>query len=159
MSVRSACKAERADRDFEPVTKRAIVLYVEDEECDLLFMQAAFDWAGRGEVLRSAVDGREAMNYLDGTGPFADREQYPLPSLVMLDLNLPIYSGFEVLRWIRQRPALNSLPVIVFSSSTRPDDKAKAIELGADAYLEKPTSGMRFREVAAQILEKWAGLL
>jgi CheY-like chemotaxis protein len=136
-----------------------IVLYVEDEECDLLFMQAAFDWVGRGEALRSVGDGREAMDYLDGRGHYADRERYPLPSVVMLDLNLPVCSGFEVLRWIKQRPELNSLPVIVFSSSTRPDDKAKAIELGADGYLEKPTSGMKFRDVVAQLMEKWSGLL
>ncbi len=78
----------------------ATVLYVEDEEGDLFFMQAAFRKAGIGQALRSVGNGREAIDYLAGSGPYADRERHPLPTMVLLDLNLPLISGFEVLEWL-----------------------------------------------------------
>lgn len=131
------------------------VLYVEDEECDQLFMRRAFQKAGLAEALRAVGDGREAIDYLAGTGVFTDRGQYPLPSVVLLDLNLPLLSGFEVLEWMKKRPELAALPVVVFSSSTRQDDKLKAAELGASDYVEKPTSGTKFGDVVGRLRERW----
>ncbi len=131
------------------------VLYVEDEESDLLFMQMAFRKAGLEPMLRAVGDGREAMAYLAGDGSYADRGRYPLPALVLLDLNLPLVSGFQVLKWLRGRPEFQALPVVIFTSSSHPADKAKAGELGADEYVEKPASGLQFLGVVEALKQKW----
>ncbi len=116
------------------------ILYVEDEETDVMLLQHAFNKVGISNPLKVAKDGREAKDYLLGHGPFADRAQYPLPALVLLDLNLPYWSGFQVLEWIRQQPQFRTLPVIIFTSSSRPDDVVRAYEACANAYLVKPNA-------------------
>lgn len=73
---------------------------------------------------------------------------------MLLDLNLPSISGFDLLRWMRQEPSLKELPVVIFSSSGRPEDRSQAKELGADDYLLKPVSGAQFRDVARGLLER-----
>ena len=73
--------------------------------------------AGLTNPVHVAVDGAQAIAYLAGNGPFADRNQHPLPALVLLDLNLPKKSGFDVLSWIRQQPQFSSLPVVIYTSS------------------------------------------
>lgn len=134
-----------------------IVLYVEDEKFDRLFMQMAFQELGLGQTLRMVTSGPEALDYLGGQGKYADRAQHPLPSLVLLDLNLPAISGFEVLQWVRTQPNFQSLPVVMFSSSPQPADKLKALQLGANAYLEKPNSGLKFVEVVKELRKHWPG--
>jgi len=123
------------------------VLYVEDEENDALFMQRAFGSNGMAGRLRVVGDGRAAIDYLSGSGQYSDRTKYPLPALVLLDLNLPQIPGFQVLEWIKNNPDYARLPVVVFSSSTREDDRVRARELGAEAFVAKPSSGMEFGRV------------
>ena len=101
--------------------------------------------------------GRAAIDYLSGSGEFGDREKYPVPAVVLLDLNLPQVSGFEVLEWMRNHPDYARLPVVVFSSSTREDDRVKARELGANEFVAKPSSGLEFGEVVEGLKEKWLG--
>ena len=131
------------------------VLYVEDEENDVLFMHAAFRRLGLELPLRTVTDGQQAIAYLAGEPPFADRGDHPLPSVVLLDVNLPLRSGFEVLRWIRQQPQLAALKVVMFSSSGRAEDRQRAAELGATDYALKPSSGMEFSEIARALVTKW----
>jgi PAS domain S-box-containing protein len=133
------------------------VLYVEDEESDALFMEQAFKRKGLAGKLRIARDGRAAIDYMSGAGDYRDRERYPLPSLVLLDLNLPHVPGFGVLEWIRNNPDYARVPVVVFSSSTREDDRAKALQLGADEVVAKPSSGLKFGEVVEGLQRKWLG--
>lgn len=130
------------------------ILYVEDEPNDVLFMRLGFQALNEGPRLRDVQDGRTAMAYLLGEGVYADRAIHPLPQLVLLDLNLPSISGFDLLRWMRQEPSLKELPVVIFSSSGRPEDRSQAKELGADDYLLKPVSGAQFRDVARGLLER-----
>lgn len=132
-----------------------VVLYVEDEPDDVFFLRSAFRAVQVAAELRDVGDGRSAMAYLAGEGDYADRVRHPVPALVLLDLNLPILSGFEVLRWIRAQPPLRELPVAVFSSSGRPEDRRLATELGAQDYIEKPASGLQFREVARALRVRW----
>lgn len=131
------------------------VMYVEDEENDAFLMQVAFNKAGLGPTLRVVGDGRAAMKYLTGDNGFQDRGRYPMPTVLLLDLNLPDISGFDVLAWLRSRDEFQALPVVIFSSSVREEDKQKARELGASEYLEKPISALRFGSVVERIREKW----
>jgi CheY-like chemotaxis protein len=122
-----------------------LVLYVEDEENDVLLLRRALKRAGVTNPLEVVGDGQEAMDYLAGTGRFVDRTHYPTPALVLLDLNLPGRSGFDVLEWMRHQPALVALPVVICTSSISPADREKARHLGATDYLIK-TPG--FEEIA-----------
>lgn len=146
------------DEKIPKVNKTVIaktILYVEDEENDVYFMRQAFRQAGLESSLRVVTDGRAAMDYLSGHGQFANRSEFPTPTVVLLDLNLPMVSGFQVLKWIRSQPEIQQLPVVIFSSSARPDDKTQAKQLGASDYLEKPGSGREFRLVAEALCARW----
>ena len=132
-----------------------IILYVEDEEADRFFMERAFAKLNMADSLKMVCDGQAAIDYLEGRCIYQDRDHFPFPALVLLDLNLPMVSGFEVLKWIRQRPACATLPVAVFSSSWRGEDRAVAHGLGANEYFEKPKSGMFFPLIVAGLRDRW----
>jgi CheY-like chemotaxis protein len=133
------------------------ILYVEDEQDDVFFMKDAFRRLGPPVSFHAVEDGERAISYLAGNPPYADRDQHPLPACVLLDLNLPIRSGFEVLEWLRGRPEFKELPVVIFSSSGRPEDRCRARQLGATDYMLKPTSGREFLDTARQLTERWMG--
>ena len=125
------------------------ILYVEDEETDVLLLQHALSRASITNLLKTVKDGKAAKDYLAGYPPFTDRRVHPLPGLVLLDLNLPYWSGFEVLEWIRQQPQLRRLPVVIFTSSSRPGDISRAYDAGANGYLVKPNA---LAELTSQVL-------
>jgi PAS domain S-box-containing protein len=131
------------------------ILLVEDEENDVLFMKHAFKEVGILNPLQVAQDGKEAMDYLSGNGGYADRERFPLPCLTLLDLKLPRVMGLEVLKWMREQPELRNLIVIVLTSSRLGPDIETAYQLGANAYLVKPSSPGELREMAMGIKQFW----
>ncbi len=134
------------------------VLYVEDEENDLVFMQYAFAEAEVRNPLVTVSDGQAATDYLDGQGIYADRGQYPLPGLVLLDLNLPKKNGLEVLQWIRHHPVCHTLPVVVVTSSSREWDIHQSYALGANAYVVKPPMIDELQKAVKIIKDFWLGL-
>lgn len=136
---------------MNPVT----ILYVEDEESDVVLLQHVLGKTGIHNPFQTVKDGKEAKDYLAGNPPFDERGLHPLPGLVLLDLNLPYWSGFEVLEWIRQQPQLRRLPVLVFTSSSRPDDIARAYDAGANAYLVKPNALADLTALALALRDFW----
>lgn len=114
------------------------ILLVEDNPDDVLLMKWAFNKANLVNPLQVVEDGEQAVAYLSGDGPYADRSRYPLPVLVLLDLKLPRKSGLEVLHWVRQQPGLKRLRIVVLTSSNQKADINQAHELGANSYLVKP---------------------
>src|SRR6266576_2126415 len=94
------------------------ILYVEDEADDIFFLERAFQIACSPHALKAVADGQKAIDYLAGEGPFDDRANYPLPALILLDINLPGRPGLEVLEWIRQQSHFKSVPVLMFTSSS-----------------------------------------
>ena len=114
------------------------VLLAEDNSTDALMVQRAFKKANLLNPVQVVDDGDKAVAYLAGDGPYADREKYPLPVLLLLDLKLPRRSGLEVLEWLRQQPAIKRLPVVVLTSSKENADINRAYDLGANSYLVKP---------------------
>jgi len=134
---------------------------VEDDSNDVFFMKLAMEKAGISNSLHVARDGKEALAFLRGVGKFADREQYPLPCLILLDLRLPHMSGFDVLKWLRERVEFQMLVVIVLTSSNQDCDVEAAYRLGANAYLVKPANPGELFEKIKAIKDFWltAGLL
>ena len=133
------------------------ILLVEDEENDVLFMRWAVGQAGVRNRLHVAIDGREAVDYLQGAGRFADREEFPLPCLVLLDLKLPYVMGLDVLKWIRQRPELAPI-VIILSASAAEADITAAYRLGADGYVVKPCGNHKLVDMVKTIKDLWLTL-
>ena len=115
-----------------------IVLLVDDSKNDAMLMRIVFERTGSAEPLRFAVDGDDAIAYLKGDGRYRDRRQFPIPTVILMDLNMPKKNGFEVLEWIRQQPALKRMHVYILSASNRPEDIERAYDLGANSYLLKP---------------------
>lgn len=135
--------------------KSAPVLYVEDEENDVFFMQLGFQSACLLHPLQIARNGKEALAFLSGEGQYADRVNYPLPCLVLLDLNLPFFSGFEVLGWLRHQTEFQALPVVVFTASSHESDREKALRLGANEFITKPTDMSRLPKLLLEIKARW----
>ena len=115
-----------------------LVLQVDDDPSDTLLMQQACRRADVSFQLKSVGDGQTAIAYLAGTGSFANREENPLPALVLLDLKMPRMTGFDVLKWMRSHKAFKTLPVVVFTASNQEEDIRRAYEMGANSYLVKP---------------------
>ncbi len=130
------------------------ILLVEDEEGDVFFLQQAMQKAGVLNPLQVASDGQMAIDYFKGTGEFANREQFPLPCLVLLDLKLPRVMGLDVLKWIRQQSGVAPI-VIILSSSREEADIATAYRLGANGYLVKPHDVSRLIDIAKSIKTFW----
>ena len=131
------------------------ILYVEDEETDVMLLQHVLTKAGIHNPVQTVKDGNAAKDYLAGKPPFEDRQLHPLPRLMLLDLNLPYWSGFEVLEWLRQQPQLRRLPVVIFTSSNRPDDIARAYDAGANAYLVKPNALADLSSLVLALRDFW----
>ena len=120
------------------MARRIRILVADDDENDRYFLKRAFTAAGINVAVEMVNNVLTAMNYLNGVEPFADRTTFPLPDLVMLDINMPGLDGFGVLRWIRGQPGLRQVPVLFWSSSEARKDVDLAHELGANGYSVKP---------------------
>jgi CheY-like chemotaxis protein len=130
------------------------ILQVEDDPNDVFFLQKAMSKAGVTNPIQVAKDGQQAIDYLQGAGEFADREKFPFPCLVLLDLKLPYVMGLDVLRWIRQRSGLE-LVVVLLTASGEAADIADAYRLGANAFLVKPSEASKLVEMAGAIKDFW----
>jgi CheY-like chemotaxis protein len=113
------------------------ILLVEDDENDAFLFRNALKTSSVPVRMQVVRDGNEALRYLNGERPFANRKSYPLPGMVILDLHVPNMSGLAVLRWIRQQPFLAGIPVVVFTGSDEGQSLAEAMRSGADTYLLK----------------------
>src|SRR5690348_8539240 len=109
------------------------ILQVEDDPNDVFLFQHAITKAGVANPVQVATDGQQAINYLQGTGKFADREKYPFPCLVLLDLKLPYVMGLDVLKWIRQQPCA-ALTVLMLTASGEEADVVASYRLGANGF-------------------------
>jgi chemotaxis family two-component system response regulator Rcp1 len=135
-------------RSHFKAAEECVVLYVEDDDATSYLFQIALREADISPQVFRVTNGEEATAFLSRTGTY---ESAPTPDLVVLDLNLPRKSGFDVLAEIRQESALCTLPVIVVSTSTHPFDRERAMELGASEYFTKPNDFDRLVEIASSI--------
>ncbi|MBI3927397.1 MAG: response regulator [Armatimonadetes bacterium] len=130
--------------DWEPY--RNSLALVDDDATYQLLLTSAFRKEGLETVLKALPDGRLAQQYL---------LEAPSPRLVLLDLNLPGLSGFELLRWIRTGSPNPRIPVLLHSHSVDREEVARAYELGANAFIPKPTSLRDLRDLARELASFW----
>jgi len=137
------------------VSDQAIILLAEDREDDVLLIRRAFQKADILNPIYVVGDGQEAIAYLAGEGKYANRAEYPLPDLLLLDLKMPRMDGFQVLTWIRQQPSFSTLRVVVLTSSEDFGDVNLAYKQGANSFLVKPLDFESFIETARIVREYW----
>jgi CheY-like chemotaxis protein len=126
------------------------VLLVDDSDDDRLFMRRILRVNPRFVVVGEAIDGEDAIAYLGGKGEFENRRAHPFPDVVLLDLKMPRVTGHEVLEWLRTQ-SIDGLFVAVVSGSFLPEDVARSMELGADAYYKKDALKQRLEAMVLEI--------
>ena len=132
-----------------------VILIAEDREDDILLILRALKRAEVVNPVQIVRNGEEAISYLKGEGKFANRDEFPLPSLLLLDLKMPRTDGLETLRWIRQQPGLKALRVIVLTSSDHIHDVNQAYQLGANSFLVKPMDFENFIAIGKFLKDYW----
>ena len=135
--------------------KGKIILLVEDSPDDVLLTLRALK---KNNILNEVVvvnDGAQALDYLFGTGAYADRDMKVVPQLVLLDLKLPKIEGLEVLRRLRDDERTRLLPVVVLTSSDEELDIVASYKLGANSYIRKPVDFAQFTEAVQQLGLYW----
>ena len=135
--------------------KPDLILIADDSEEDVHFIRRAFDRSGLVNPLFVVHDGEEAIAYLKGEGRFSNRDEYPLPSLLLLDLKMPNKNGFEVLEWLRNDPQLRTLRVVVLTNSGMTTDINRAYRLGANSFMVKPVDKDQFFAITDAIRGYW----
>jgi chemotaxis family two-component system response regulator Rcp1 len=130
------------------------ILLVEDCESDIFLFRHALKSIKMPIVLSVVEDGEQALAFLFHRVPYAQVEQ---PDIILLDLNLPATSGFEVLAALEHDPRLKFIPVIILTTSDHPDDIDRCYELGANAYLTKPFGLENLNAVVKTTVEFWSG--
>ena len=132
------------------------ILLAEDDPNDVILFQRAMDRASLNtDSLKVVQDGEQAISYLSGEGIYADRDLYPLPALLLLDLKMPRKSGLEVLSWVRKQPQHRYLIVVFLTSSNRSEDVRLAYDAGANSYLVKPVEFTEMVEMIRNVTFYW----
>jgi len=134
------------------------ILLVDDDPDAVFLLQRALQKANVKNPIEVACDGQGAIDYLSHQGAYTDRERYPLPVLMLLDLKMPRKTGFEVLEWLRQQPGLKRLIVVVLTASNQVNDINRAYDLGGNSYLVKPTGVDALIEMVKDINRYWLEL-
>lgn len=138
--------------------KPGAILLVEDNPSDIELTKRALE---RSRIVGDVVvaeDGKEALEYLWGTGAHAGRDTAEMPALVLLDLKLPKISGLEVLRRIRADPRTRRMPVVILTTSREEADVAAGYDLGVNSYLRKPVDSRQFVHTVEQLGVYWLAL-
>ncbi|HEY4788164.1 MAG TPA: response regulator [Bacteroidales bacterium] len=133
----------------------AQILLVDDNNMDVVLTLDAFREARLKNKINVARNGQEALDYLFGRHKYDDRNLYPMPNLILLDLKMPGIDGFEVLRQIKSTEGLKRIPVIILTSSKEEGDRALSYDIGANSYLLKPVSFDGFTDVVKKIDDYW----
>ena len=131
------------------------ILIVEDNPTDVMLIRRALARLKIANPVQVIADGDRAVDYLSGHDDYADRMQFPLPALILLDLKLPRRSGLEVLEWLRRQEGLRRMPVVMLTSSRQSDDVNRAYDLGANSYLVKTVEFDGLQEMLGTINTYW----
>lgn len=131
------------------------ILLVEDNEDDIFLMRRAFKAAPITNPLAVVTDGQQAVDYLAGNGEYANREKFPLPCLILLDMKLPYLNGLEVIKWVRQQPSLQTLLIVMLTASRIEVDVDNAYRAGANGFLVKPPTAESLIEMLRALKKFW----
>jgi CheY-like chemotaxis protein len=149
------CCAVKHSGSQNNVAHNLTILLAEDDESYALVLEKAIKALGWANPIRILSNGKEVTNYLGGEGKYADRNTYPLPSVLFLDVKMPLATGFDVLRWMREHPRSSVIPTIMLSSSDDEQDVQLAYDLGANGYFVKPSKMDDLKSMLRAAYEFW----
>ncbi|NMG21341.1 response regulator [Brasilonema bromeliae] len=132
--------------------KSKTILLVEDNPDVGFLIQSLFHDANLPVSFQVIKNGQEAVDYLSGKEPYVNRENYPLPVIILTNINMPHMSGFELLAWVKQHPQLKNLPVVLMSTYDDPKHLIQAASLGAYSYFIKTSSFDDLVDIAAKFV-------
>ena len=133
----------------------SIILLVEDDPNDQILINRAIKKANILNPVHVLDDGEKAIQYLSGEGIYSDRTEYPLPILILLDLKMPKKSGLEVIEFVKDKPMIKRIPIVVLTSSKESTDVNKAFDLGVNSYLVKPVKFEDLVEIISNVGLYW----
>ena len=139
----------------EAEVKRINILMADDDEDDRLLTQDALEESRVINNLYFVNDGVELLAYLNNQAPFEDKQKYPRPNIILLDLNMPRMDGREALKLIKENAALRSIPVVILTTSKQEEDKLRGYDLGAASYITKPVTFEGLVELMKQLGKYW----
>jgi CheY-like chemotaxis protein len=131
----------------KPAPEAKAILFVEDDEDDFI---VAWHQLRKMKVANRATrvnTVEEMIAYLEGTGKYSDRKEYPLPTVIFLDLRLPLRGGLEAQAWLRSKLKYRNIPIILISTPEMVSLLESAVRLGANAYMLKPFDNQHFRRL------------
>ena len=131
------------------------ILLVENNPDDARLVELIFERAKIPHRLMVVGDAIEALNYIKGRSRYSDRDRFPFPKLVLLDLGMPGINGFDLLQQIRADPISKNLPVTVLSGSDYLRDVTRAYQLGANSFLVKPSELRKFTAAIKETVQFW----
>ncbi|NIA30278.1 MAG: response regulator [Actinobacteria bacterium] len=131
------------------------ILYADDDEDDRLLVKDALTESKLDNKMRFVEDGEELMDYLHHKGKYTDVNEYPLPGLILLDLNMPRKDGREALQEIKKDPALRRIPVVVLTTSKVEEDILRTYDLGVNSFITKPVTFDSLVDIMKTLARYW----
>jgi len=138
-------------RKYKPIT----ILIADDDTDDRTLIKEALDESRLTNGLCFVEDGEQLMDYLLNRGAFSDKEKFPTPGLILLDLNMPRKDGREALKEIKEDPHLRAIPVIILTTSKAEEDIIKSYDLGVNSFITKPVSFSALVDIMKTLNKYW----
>ena len=140
--------------------KRSVIILIADDDAeDRMLLKEAFDENKLKNTVQFVENGEELMDYLHNQGRYSDKDQYPLPGLILLDLNMPKKDGREALKEIKEDPHLRLIPIVVLTTSKAEEDIFKTYDLGVSSFITKPVTFVALVEMMKTLTSYWFELV
>jgi CheY-like chemotaxis protein len=139
-----------------PNTKKSIAILIADDDAeDRMLIKDALEENRVKNIIHFAEDGEELMDYLHNEGKFTDKNTYPLPGLILLDLNMPRKDGREALKEIKADPVLRMIPIVVLTTSQAEEDVLRTYNLGVSSFITKPVTFSSLVDIMKTLSKYW----
>jgi CheY-like chemotaxis protein len=132
--------------------QKPVILLADDSADDIAFFRSAVAQANLDISLYTVSDGRQAASYLQGEGDYHDRDRYPFPDLIVTNGRMPNMNGIELLRWVKQQPQFQQIPMVMLSGSDQFNRSDQALQSGAVAFFDKPPNVDGWVTVVTEII-------
>lgn len=139
--------------------RKKIILMADDDEDDCMLVNEALIESNLQHELHFVKDGEELIDYLYQRGKYANSDNFPFPSLILLDLNMPKKDGREALQEIKSNQAFRNIPVVILTTSKAEEDIQLAYNLGANSFIIKPVAFASLVEVMRTIGKYWFNIV
>jgi len=139
--------------------KSLVILIADDDAEDRMLLKEALEENRLKNALQCVENGEELLDYLHNRGKFTDKDKYPLPGLILLDLNMPKKDGREALKEIKEDPHLRLIPVVVLTTSKAEEDILKTYDLGVSSFITKPVTFTSLVQMMKTLSTYWFELV